>query len=75
MLEDLRNLIQRSKEFHIFVFFLSEKGNLLSQWRGYYPHGGYSIGFNTLAFGKLMEKKGLRFVKCIYERNDQEHYR
>lgn len=72
MLDDLCYLIQRSKAFHIFVFSLSKKGNLLSQWRGYCPHGGYSIGFNTSAFGKLMEKKGLRFVKCIYERNDQE---
>ena len=31
----------------IFVSSLTEKGNLLSQWRGYCPHGqGVSLGFN-----------------------------
>ena len=71
MLNDFNRVMRLFEKYHVFVFSLSEKGNLLSQWRGYCPHGGYSIGFNTSAFGKLMEKKGLRFVKCIYERNDQ----
>ncbi|MGR3303845.1 MAG: DUF2971 domain-containing protein [Candidatus Scalindua sp.] len=73
MLDDLYEVLLHFKAQHIFLFSLSEDGNLLSQWRGYCPHGGYSIGFNTSAFSKLMvEKKGLIFVKCIYEKNDQK---
>lgn len=71
MLDDFCELIPRFEEYHVFVFSLSENGNLLSQWRGYCPHGGYSIGFNTSTFSKLMKKKGLIFVKCIYKRDDQ----
>jgi hypothetical protein len=72
MLDDFQRVLHSVGEQHIFLFSLSEKGNLLSQWRGYCPHGGYSIGFNTSAFGKLLKKNKLSFVKCIYERNDQE---
>lgn len=37
----------RSDPHCIFSFSLSEKGNLLSQWRAYTRHGtGISIGFN-----------------------------
>ncbi len=73
MLDDFRDIIQVFEKSHIFVFSLSEDGDLLSQWRGYCPHGnGYSIGFKTSAFGELMKAKGLKFVKCIYKKKEQE---
>ena len=30
---------------YTFAFSLSEEPDVLSQWRGYTPNGGYSIGF------------------------------
>ena len=35
-----------------FCLCLSEKGDLLSQWRGYAPNGGVCIGFNVEALSK-----------------------
>lgn len=72
MIDNLFKVIRGFEQFHFFVFSLSEKGDLLSQWRGYCPQdNGYSIGFKTSVLGKLMEKKDLRFVKCIYEKDEQ----
>jgi hypothetical protein len=63
----------RNNPHYIFLFSLSEKGNLLSQWRAYTPHGtGISIGFNQSDIKGLAQKQGLRLLKCIYDHNEQE---
>jgi hypothetical protein len=59
-----------------YVCSFSECGDLLSQWRGYCPSGGFSIGFDYRKLLKLKEstvKKGTltEFSKCIYEENAQ----
>ncbi len=73
MLDDLYASVQNIDEYHIFVFSLSQEKDLLSQWRGYCPHGnGYSIGFETSYFSSYMTDHGLRFVKCEYDGDVQE---
>ena len=59
--------------YHIFVFSLSEEGNLLSQWRSYSPHGkGVSIGFSPAFLLHKVQEQNLRIAKCLYERGEQE---
>jgi hypothetical protein len=56
----------------LFVFCLSEKGNLLSQWRGYTPHGkGISIGFDPTQIRKIVDDQGFRLAKCLYDVKEQ----
>jgi len=49
----------------IFAFSLTEKGNLLSQWRAYTPLGdaGVSIGFSKRSAGKCSDAKRFRANK------------
>lgn len=58
--------------YHLFVFSLTEEGNLLSQWRSYTPHGkGIAIGFEVHFLMKKIRKQDLRIAKCLYERDEQ----
>lgn len=50
-----------------YVFALSEKPDLLSQWRGYAKDGGYCIGFDFKELNSLASKNGLKLVKCVYK--------
>ena len=55
-----------------FVFSLSEKRDLLSQWRGYSDScGGICIGFNDEYIKKLAKKRNLTLAKCIYDKEKQ----
>ncbi len=57
---------------NLFVFSLSEKQNLLSQWRSYTPHGrGVSIGFSSFILRKIAEENSLEIAKCRYNNNEQ----
>ena len=57
----------------ICVFSLSEKGDLLSQWRGYCsPGGGYSIGFRTELLIQFLKTCNLYIEPCIYDEKKQE---
>ena len=53
---------------YIFVFSLTERGNILSQWRGYTPRGelGVSIGFNQEGLERIAKQKGFVLLKCIW---------
>lgn len=63
----------RENPHYIFSFSLSEKGNLLSQWRAYTPHGtGVSIGFNESDVKLYVQMNDLRLLKCIYDLEEQE---
>ncbi|MCB2215835.1 DUF2971 domain-containing protein [Desulfofustis glycolicus] len=43
-------------------------GNLLSQWRGYSPHGkGVSLGFSSEYILECADSQGFQIGKCIYE--------
>lgn len=57
----------------IFVGSFSEEGNLLSQWRGYCPHGkGVSIGFYPDSLVDCAGKQGYQVGRCIYD-SDSQH--
>ena len=56
----------------LFVACFSEDGNLLSQWRGYTPHGnGVSLGFSPHFLTERASSNGFRLAPCIYEREQQ----
>jgi len=53
----------------VFVGCFTENGNLLSQWRGYCPHGqGVSIGFDPTKLVKRASLNSFAIGKCIYDR-------
>jgi hypothetical protein len=58
---------------YIFVFSLTEKGNLLSQWRAYTPSGeaGVSIGFSQEGLKKLAAERGFELIQCLYDKKEQ----
>lgn len=58
---------------YIFVFSLTEKGNLLSQWRAYTPSGaaGVSIGFSKEGLEKIAIQRGFELIKCLYDKKEQ----
>lgn len=64
LLEDIEDV----RSVNVFVFSLSEEGDLLSQWRGYCPAGGgYSIGFSSVALRSVVEGSlSFQLGKCIY---------
>jgi len=63
-----------SKVAHtIFVFSLSEKPSLLSQWRSYTPHGkGVSLEFNPSKVNEIARTSNMKIARCIYETLEQE---
>lgn len=74
MIEQLRNwLDQRLADGHrLFVSCFSEDGNLLSQWRGYTPHGnGVSLGFDPAFLSTCASAQGFEIGRCIYDREHQ----
>ena len=57
----------------VFVFSLSERRNLLSQWRSYTPHGkGVSVGFSSHTVRSIVARAGFRLAKCIYELDEHQ---
>lgn len=56
----------------LFVVCFTEQGDLLSQWRGYTPHGqGVSIGFGIDHLLSRATDQQYEFGKCIYETHKQ----
>jgi len=51
----------------IFTFSLSAKKDLLSQWRGYCPKGGYSFTFDKKQLADTIEEHKLEIYNCIYD--------
>lgn len=52
----------------LFVTSLTKNGNLLSQWRGYCPHGkGVSLGFQVAPIVTRMAPQGFSLARCIYD--------
>lgn len=54
-----------------FIISFSENRDVLSQWRGYCPNGGYNIAFSPSAWNSLLEQNSYSIVKCQYEEEDQ----
>lgn len=52
----------------LFVVCFSEDGDLLSQWRGYTPHGkGVSLGFSPSVLRSSAAAQSFRFGRCVYD--------
>lgn len=52
----------------VFVVCFTERGNLLSQWRGYTPAGkGLSLGFAGSDVALIAARQNFRLGKCIYD--------
>ena len=53
----------------LFVGCFTENGNLLSQWRGYCPHGkGVSIGFSQNDIIEIVNRNAFMIGKCVYDK-------
>lgn len=62
----------RQNAYGIFIFSLSEKKSLLSQWRSYTPHGkGISLGFSREFVDGLLLENDCKLAKCIYSYQEQ----
>ena len=68
-----RWLLERGVGRHqLFLCSFTEEGNLLSQWRGYTPHGlGVSLGFPASLIVRLAAAQDYRLVKCVYDAERQ----
>ncbi len=52
----------------MFVASFTENGNLLSQWRGYCPHGkGVSIGFEPSSLIAAAAQASFSIGRCVYD--------
>jgi hypothetical protein len=71
---DMLRILARGLEVitpNTFVISFSEKRDVLSQWRGYCPSGGYNLEFSPHHLSQLAEQNGYRFVKCEYSSQKQ----
>ena len=60
------------QKVNVCVVSLSQKRDLLSQWRAYGGSaGGFSVGFKTNNLVTKSEEQGFFLVKCIYDPNEQ----
>ncbi len=52
----------------VFTTSFTEKGNVLSQWRGYCEHGkGVSLGFDPSAIVGCADQASFKLGRCIYD--------
>ena len=51
----------------VYVASFTEKGDLLSQWRGYCPKGGFSIGFHFNLLSQIATKHNSFLLPCVYD--------
>lgn len=51
----------------VYVASFTEKGDLLSQWRGYCPKGGFSIGFHFNLLSQVAKKHHSFLLPCVYD--------
>jgi hypothetical protein len=62
----------QSRPCGVYICSLTENPNQLSQWRGYCPNGGVSIGFDSNELHLSMVPRGVITAKVCYRREDQE---
>lgn len=68
----LSESLERIRGWRHFAFCLSEKGDLLSQWRSYCPkEGGVSLGFHSQLLHAVGKEEGFKLVRCLYKPTEQ----
>ena len=71
-IECLLDNIHQIQRINICVISLSQKRDLLSQWRAYSGGiGGFSIGFKSSNLIDRATQQGFYLVKCVYEEDTQ----
>lgn len=60
-----------AKDILIYTLSLSTKSDLLSQWRGYCPDGGYCLALDGQQLNEMVERDRLLVGPCIYDRDAQ----
>jgi hypothetical protein len=65
-LDDLESSLSALMTANLFVASFTEHGDLLSQWRGYCPNGGYSLGLRRSDLERSFDAAGLRFCRAEY---------
>jgi len=63
----LRKQLSLVESKDIFVACFSEAGDLLSQWRGYCPNGGFSVGFHYEDLERVVSSQQCFVGRCIYD--------
>lgn len=69
--EEISDSLERVEQVNVCAFSLSERGDLLSQWRAYCRDGGYSIGFEPDFLTAVVEPQGFSLQRCIYGRSEK----
>lgn len=57
-----------------FTFSFSEQKDLLSQWRGYCPNGGYSFCIDDWHLEQMAQEQEFVFEPCIYDEEEQKEF-
>lgn len=72
LLSEMERHLERIETPNIFVLSFSPKKDQLSQWRGYCPSGGYSIGFSADTLLHCAGSQNFNLFPCLYDTNEQE---
>ncbi len=68
----LRHKLESATPGSLYVSSLSERPDLLSQWRGYCPGGnGYCLGFDRSILEEYCASNSMRLEKCLYSHDEQ----
>jgi len=65
--EYLRINLRKRWNPEVYVASFTEEGDLLSQWRGYCPKGGFSVGFSYNLLSEVANKHDSFLVPCVYD--------
>ena len=71
-IEGLRINLVREWRPEVYVASFTENGDILSQWRGYCPNGGFSIGFHYDMLSQIAIKHDSFLVPCVYDFKSQK---
>lgn len=66
-IEHLRINLRRKWTPEVYVASFTEEGDLLSQWRGYCPKGGFSIGFDFDFLSQIAKNHDSDLLPCVYD--------
>lgn len=70
--DELSDALERIENVNICAFCLSEKKDLLSQWRAYCPPaGGFSLGFDSNDLARTVRSQDFHLAPCIYNTREQ----
>jgi hypothetical protein len=73
LLRDTIYTIEGIEGVNTCVCCFSERGDALSQWRGYGGgDAGFSVGFTREWFTQVKDTLGLSLIPCIYDPKDQQ---